>query len=184
VFSSSGGDGQNCHDICETLASSDRQLSPTRFHNSVHNVAAGYWSIANGARAPSNALCAYDASFAAGLLESLTQVTVDGTPNLLVAYDSQYPEPLFSKRPIPDALGIALLLSPERRSGSLARLTASLTDAATQTMDLPELEQVRSSIPAARGLPLLQSIALRRNARVVLEYLAGLQLAVEVETCG
>jgi hypothetical protein len=184
VFSSSGGDGQNCHDICETLASSDRQLSPTRFHNSVHNVAAGYWSIANGARAPSNALCAYDASFAAGLLESLTQVTVDGTPNLLVAYDSQYPEPLYSKRPIPDALGIALLLSPERRAGSLARLTASLTDAPTQTMDLPELEQVRSSIPAARGLPLLQTIALRRNARVVLEYLASLQLAVEVEPCG
>src|SRR5438132_114361 len=82
----------------------------------------------------------------------------------LVAYDSQYPEPLFSKRPIPDAFGVALLLSPERRSGSLARLTASLTDSPTQTLDQPELEKLRSSIPAARGLPLLQSIALRRNA--------------------
>jgi Beta-ketoacyl synthase, N-terminal domain len=184
VFSSSGGDGQNCHDICETLASSDRQLSPTRFHNSVHNVAAGYWSIANGARAPSNAICAYDASFAAGLLESLTQLVVEGSPNLLVAYDSQYPEPLFSKRPIPDAFAIALLLSPERRSGSLARLTASLTDTAPQIMAQPELEKLRSTIPAARGLPLLQSIAVRQNARVVLEYLEDLQLAVEVEPCG
>ncbi|MDP3616451.1 MAG: beta-ketoacyl synthase chain length factor, partial [Rhodoferax sp.] len=46
VFSSSGGDGENCHAICEMLASQDRQISPTRFHNSVHNTASGYWSIA------------------------------------------------------------------------------------------------------------------------------------------
>src|ERR1035437_11049086 len=49
VFSASGGDGETCHVICEMLASDDRQISPTRFHNSVHHVAAGYWSIATGA---------------------------------------------------------------------------------------------------------------------------------------
>src|ERR1035437_227169 len=32
VFSASGGDGENCHAICEMLASDDRQISPTRFH--------------------------------------------------------------------------------------------------------------------------------------------------------
>ncbi|HVS77508.1 MAG TPA: beta-ketoacyl synthase chain length factor, partial [Steroidobacteraceae bacterium] len=37
VFASSGGDGVICHEICETLATEDRQISPTRFHNSVHN---------------------------------------------------------------------------------------------------------------------------------------------------
>ena len=73
VFSSSGGDGVICHEICETLASADRQLSPTRFHNSVHNAAAGYWSLATGATAASTALCAYDGSFTAGLLEALAR---------------------------------------------------------------------------------------------------------------
>ena len=77
IFTSSGGDGQNCHEICQALASAERQLSPTRFHNSVHNAAAGYWSIATGATPASNALCAYDASFAAGLLEALTQVAIE-----------------------------------------------------------------------------------------------------------
>src|SRR5690242_2228280 len=76
VFASSGGDGLICHEICETLATEDRQISPTRFHNSVHNAAAGYWSIATGATAASSALCAYDASFAAGLLEALIQIAV------------------------------------------------------------------------------------------------------------
>ena len=186
VFSSSGGDGQNCHEICQALASSDRQLSPTRFHNSVHNVAAGYWSIANGARAPSNALCAFDASFAAGLLEALTQVVVDGTSCLLIAYDSEYPQPLFAKRPIPDSFGVALLLSAQARPGSLAQITASLTDSAFDRVAEPQLEALRAAIPAARSLPLLQCLAFdqsRRPRNVVLEYLADLRLAIEIAPC-
>src|SRR6185312_4736693 len=60
VFSASGGDGDNCHAICEMLASDDKLISPTRFHNSVHNAAAGYWSIAMKAMAPSSVLCGFD----------------------------------------------------------------------------------------------------------------------------
>ena len=33
VFSASGADGHNCHALCEQLATDDRQISPTRFHN-------------------------------------------------------------------------------------------------------------------------------------------------------
>jgi hypothetical protein len=112
VFASSGGDGENCHEICKTLAQDERMISPTRFHNSVHNAAAGYWSIATRSTATSNALCAFDASFASGLLEAITQVVVDQTRVLLVAYDAQYPQPLFAKRPIPDAFGVAFVLAP------------------------------------------------------------------------
>jgi len=42
VFASSGGDGHNCHEICQALSLEERLISPTRFHNSVHNAAAGY----------------------------------------------------------------------------------------------------------------------------------------------
>ncbi|MCK9215341.1 MAG: beta-ketoacyl synthase chain length factor, partial [Rhodoferax sp.] len=66
VFTSSSGDGLNCHEICSALASSDRLISPTRFHNSVHNAASGYWSISSGAMVSSSVLCAFDGSFAAG----------------------------------------------------------------------------------------------------------------------
>jgi hypothetical protein len=191
VFSSSGGDGENCHEICQALASADRQLSPTRFHNSVHNVAAGYWSIANGARAPSNTLCVFDASFSGGLLEALSQVAVDRTACLLIAYDSQYPQPLFAQRPIPDAFGVALLLSAEARPTSLGRLTATLCDSPPDRLAQPNLESLRLAVPAARSLPLLQALALRaprdvtarERQTVVLEYLADLRLAVEVAPC-
>ena len=125
VFASSGGDGQNCHEICQALSLDDRMISPTRFHNSVHNAAAGYWSIATRSKAASNVLCAFDVSFAAGLLEAVTQVVVDQTRVLLVAYDAQYPPPLFIKRSIPEAFGVAFVLAPVvARSRAAAQVAA------------------------------------------------------------
>jgi hypothetical protein len=183
VFASSSGDGVICHEICATLATEDRQISPTRFHNSVHNAAAGYWSIAMGATAPSSALCAYDASFAAGLLEALIQVAVSGAPALLAAYETAYPEPLRAKRPLPDSFGAALVLTPTAQGPGLARITASLTDAPCDRMADPALEALRAGIPAARSLPLLRLLARREPGRAVLEYLPEQRLAVEVCEC-
>jgi hypothetical protein len=183
VFSASSGDGHNCHALCETLASSDRSVSPTRFHNSVHNTAAGYWGIATGAMAPSQVLCAYDASFGAGLLEALVQVATDGRPVLLICYDAEYPEPLHAVRPVPDAGGIALLLSPVRGPKSLARIEAALDETPATPMADPELEQLRTAIPALRGLPLLAMIATCHGGPVALDYLPPLQLALQVAPC-
>jgi Beta-ketoacyl synthase, N-terminal domain len=183
VFSSSGGDGPNCHEICQVLASADRQLSPTRFHNSVHNVGAGYWSIAAEATAAANVVCAFDASFGAGLLEALAQVTVERTPLLLLAYDTQYPEPLHSKRPISDAFGVAFVLAPDARAAAFARLTVSLTESDADRMSEPQLEAIRVSIPAARSLPLLQRLARQEGGRVTLDYLSDARLALEVDPC-
>lgn len=187
VFSSSSGDAVNCHEICSALASGDRLISPTRFHNSVHNAASGYWSISSAAMASASVLCARDASFAAGLLEAMTQVVVDGRPVLLAAYDTDYPEPLYGKRPLPDTLGVALVLSPRRSARSLALVTlqsaSCLTTKAADTMDHAALETLRQSIPAARALPLLQVIAKKQATSLALAYLDGMQLAVEVAPC-
>ena len=187
VFTSSSSDTINCHEICNALASNDRLISPTRFHNSVHNAASGYWSIASGAMASSSVLCAYDASFAAGLLEAMTQVAVEQRAVLLVAYDTNYPEPLFSTRPVPDTFGVALVLTPQRSERSLAQWTlepaACLTASRADIMADNALEELRQAIPAARCLPLLRSVATQSAGEVVLDYLDSLQLAVQVAPC-
>lgn len=180
VFTSSSGDGQNMHTICETLASEQREISPTRFHNSVHNAAAGYWSIATGATAPSTALCAYDGSFAAGLLEALAWLATERSPILLLAYDVDYPEPLRSVRPVDDAFCIALVLAPQRSERSLARIEAQLATAAAKPVTLQPLEELRHSIPAARCLPLLEALALRCDGRVTLDYLDDCAMTIDV----
>jgi hypothetical protein len=183
VFAASGGDGSNCHEICAMLASDDRQISPTRFHNSVHNAAAGYWSIAAAALAPSSVVCAFDASFGAGLLEAVTQTVVDRRASLLIACDTSYPEPLRSARPIPDEFGVGLALAPQRGPRSLARIAVTLCVQQSDLMPDHAMEQLRSAIPAARCLPILQAIAQGKPAATVIAYLHNVRLAVEVTPC-
>ncbi len=183
VFSSSGADNDNCDALCKVLASDDRHISPTRFHNSVHNAPAGYWGIASGAMTPATVLCAHDGSFGAGLLEAMAQVAVAGDGTLLITYDMPYPEPMHAKRPLPGAFGIALALMPAQSARSLARIEVSLADAEPDRLAEPELEALRRAIPCARGLPLLQAVARGTSKQVMLDYLAPLRLAVAVAPC-
>ncbi|MDE1906628.1 MAG: beta-ketoacyl synthase chain length factor [Rhodospirillales bacterium] len=179
VFASSGGDGETIHGILATLAGPVRELSPTRFHNSVHNVAAGYWSIATGAKTPATSLCAHDGSLAAGLLEAGAQALAGGIV-ALVAYDLPYPEPLASARHIGAAFGVTLLLSSVVSTRSLAHLEIELCAPGNYACVTPELEALRRDIPAARVLPLLEALARREETAVMLEYLEDLALTVRV----
>ena len=183
VFTSSSGEGTNCHALCETLASSAPMVSPTRFTNSVHNAASGAWHIAVGSRAASTSLCAFDGSFGAGLVEAATSVAVSRAPMLLVASDSPYPEPLNAVRPLPDHFGLALLLAPAATARSIAALTITLVgaDHAPTRCDGAALEALRRAIPAAAALPLLIALAHPTPRQsVVLDYLAATRLRIEL----
>ncbi|WHZ09768.1 MAG: 3-oxoacyl-[ACP] synthase [Burkholderiaceae bacterium] len=180
VFSSGESDGDNCHHLLESLAAPQRAMSPTRFHNSVHNMAAGYWGIATGSMAASTSLCAYDASFAAGLLEAATQVVTTERPRLLVVFDTVYPPPLHAVRPLPCSFGLGLMLSPVRSKATQASITVTLADAVPTRMVEAELERLRRQVPTARSLPLLERIARGEAGEVVIDYLEDLQLRVNL----
>lgn len=182
VFVSSGGDGDVINDICVTLAGSERQVSPTRFHNSVHNAPSGYWGIATHSHHPSISLCGFEWSFAIGLLEAASQLHVEREAVLLVAYDTPYPEPLGNVRRVVEPFGTALLLTHDRTNGSMAELEVSLDTHAQEItrMSGAELEHLRTGNPCARGLPLLAALAGARPQRVSLERSAGQTLSVGV----
>jgi hypothetical protein len=183
VFSASNAEGENYHALCEALASDDRFISPTRFHNSVHNASSGYWSIATGCMAASTSLCAFDASFAAGLLEAATQVASNGEDCLLVVHDSAYPHPIGTVRPIFDNMAIALVLSSNPAPHALATLDISLSEAPATAAPLPGMAALQSGAPCGRALPLLHAIATARPASLDLEYLAPLSLHIGVRPC-
>lgn len=183
VFTSSGSDGMVIHEICDQLAGTDRLISPTRFHNSVHNAPSGYWGIATGSRAPSTSLCAFDWSFAAGLVEAATQTCTGQDAVLLVAHDLPYPEPLRAARPILQPFGCALLLTREPGARPLAacELATGNAPAATPMQDAG-LERLRLDNPAARSLPLLAALAGNRDLGVdlAIESSAGSMLRLRV----
>jgi hypothetical protein len=185
VFTSSGADCDNVHAICASLATPEREVSPTRFHNSVHNAAAGYWSIATQCRAASGSLCAYDASFGAGLLDAASQVALDRQAVALIAYDHPYPAPLSAARDVAASFCVALVLAPARGSESLAALDIVFgpqAGALTRMQD-DGLEALRAGVPAARCLPLLLAIARDSRDPVMLEMPAGGCLRVELTPC-
>jgi hypothetical protein len=128
-------------------------------------------------------LCAFDASFVAGLLDAMTTVAVDRRTVLLVTYDTEYPPPLHAKRPIPDALGIAMVLTPEPTASCIAGIELALTDEGADRMAHPELEALRTAVPAARSLPLMRLFAAGLAGRVVLDYLDVSRAAVQVQPC-
>ena len=162
VFVSSDGDGDIVHRLCSALATPAAAVSPTDFHNSVHNAATGYWSIGAHSQAASTALCAYDASFAAGLLEAACQIATEQRPVLLVAVDLPYPAPLARLRPVRHGLAVALALVPG------TGLAISLDDGAPS--GLPAALREFEGNASAACLPLLAALARREEARVRLPF--------------
>ncbi len=182
VFATCNGDTETINRICTALTQPERPVSPTQFHNSVQNAAAGYWAIAAHSRMPSTTVSAYRASFVAGMLEASAQLQVEARPVLLVAYDHPAPEPLAASVGAYPPFAVAMVLSPDATARSTRLGIETVSRQPVQSMGCDDLEQLRLSNPAACGLPLLRALATGAPGRVVLPHVNGLQLAVDVET--
>ena len=181
VFASSHGDQAITDYMCATLAQAPAELSPIRFHNSVHNAPAGYWTIATGCHAPSTAVAAQRASFGAGLLEAVSQVLAGQRPVLLVCSDSGGSGPLGEVTGCSQSFGCALVLAPQAGPASVARLTLGTLSAAGITTPLPApLDAWRDANASASALALLQLLA-RGHGRCQLQAATALGLDLSVE---
>ena len=158
VFSSYEAAGLITHQLCEVLAGS-REVSPTQFHNSVHNAPSGYYSIAMNARRAGSSVCRGEWSFAAGLLNAVVQVVADNVPVLYVCYDSPLPSPMCDVMPVLESTAIALVLTPEGGASSLATWEVVITPrkgAAAWQNWVPTLWYANAS---ARGFAALELLA-------------------------
>lgn len=180
VFATSNGDGAVIHAILENLAGPEPVVSPTQFHNSVHNVAAGYWSIGTGSRQPANCLGCHDASFGAALLVAAAEAATERVPVLLCVHDAPMPFPLSERRRTAHPFACGLILAPEggpRLSVAYRAAPAPGTAPASGTAD--EIVAALSGNPAAQGIPMLRALARREGGSFALPYLDG-QIAAEL----
>ena len=162
LFTSAHGDLSINDYMCSTLATDPKMLSPTKFHNSVHNAAVGYWTIGTGCMAASNAVSAFEHSFAAGLFEAAVQCAADHEPVLLVGYDTPTMGPLTSVTDSRGLLAVALVVAPERTERTVASFEWSLEGDAAPKPTAPRSAAARTLVginPMADALSLFEALA-------------------------
>jgi len=138
----------------------DGDVSPTRFHNSVHNTACGYVSIACGNRAGHTTLAAGPDTAAMALVEAAARLATGDGDVLVVCADEPVPPPL-PPRP-PAAVTAAAFHLAAARPG--ARLVLEGPAA-------PDPRDARAGTPAEAAAALAHAITSRRPGPVVLSSL-------------
>ncbi len=179
VFTSAHGDLAVNDYMSSTLATEPTLISPTRFHNSVHNASAGYWTIATGCRAASTAVTAFDASFAAGLFEAATQCIADDRAVLLVAYDVQAVGALASVTHSEGLLAAAFVIAPGRGAPAQPLFEATLVSGPAAAVPLRSAAaRALAGNAMADVLPFVEALALDAGGRLDLPLSRSLALSL------
>jgi hypothetical protein len=165
VFGSGLGDTDITDNMCRALMTPEQLISPTRFHNSVHNAAAGYWSIVSGCRAASSSVSGFEYTFPVTLLESVIQCISEQQPVLFAVYDTPAPAPLDYPLYNRYSFAAALVLAPpadilkQPRAGRFdLELQINSGTVTWPPLKTAHLEELYRSNPAARCLALLENL--------------------------
>jgi len=181
VFASTDGDLAINDYMSETLARTPTLISPIRFHNSVHNAAAGYWTIGTGCHEPYTALSAYQDTFGEGLLEALSQAACDDRAVLLVAYDIEARGPLAGIVPSRGMLGVAIVVSPRAGVNSLAQVQWRTTRGTHRTSALRRNAGIVGSNSMASCLPFFEALARAEPRTVCVGLSPSLLLEIDLD---
>ena len=182
VFASSNGDFHITQHICHSLTVEPKYISPTQFHNSVHNAPSGYWAIAAKSSAASTSISAGDCTFSSGLLEAVTQVLCQQQDVLFVAYDYPAAAPLDKFSDMTEAFATAFVLSLNKTSQSYGSIKLGLSNDNTEKSRCvnTSLNTLQDSNPIAESLPLLEALCLKNTTTLYLPHLNNSKLIVEV----
>lgn len=185
VFASSENDGLITDNICMALLEPQPMISPTRFHHSVNNAAAGSWGITHQLKRFSTSVLGYDGPAAVGLMEALGLLQSELSQVLLVVHDACAPPRLHKLRPWIASFACAFVLSRQASHASIAALGIEPVAAENKITQLSHrsLEALREGNPSASMLPVLHALANPRKTEVCLPYVDDCHLCVEIHTC-
>jgi hypothetical protein len=183
VFASMHGDTPISDYMCSTLATAPSLISPTKFHNSVHNAAAGYWSIGVGSHAPYTSISAAQYTFGAGLLEAVLQSVSERTPVLFVAFDVEARGPLAPMSQCQHLLAIGVVIAPREHAASGRALQVQVEhefDAGRVTQGRSAAAQALAGNALTGAFGLLEALAWEDAASVQLALSPTTALDIQV----
>lgn len=191
IFTSCMGDTDITDYMCRKLAQPEKLLSPTKFHNSVHNAPSGYWTISASNRTPSSFVGGGEYSFGLGLLEAASTCLACNAPVLLVAYDIANSQPFADILPVTETFASALVLAPETHAdGADLGVAVELSTEQNSAVDTPRhsaLRALANANPSAQSLTLLEALAeihtgSQDHAQITLAAGADLRLTIQAGT--
>lgn len=183
VFASSNGDFYITDHICNTLTMDPKHISPTQFHNSVHNAPSGYWAIAAKSPAASTSISTGDSTFTSGLIEALTQVLCTKKDVLYIAYDFPAISPPLDKcSDMTEPFATAFVLSLNKNENTFGAIKFDITNDHKEKSHCinASLNNLQDSNPIAESLPLLEALCSKNTAALYLPHLNNSMLKVEV----
>lgn len=163
VWATAHGEHETAVEILRGLVLGDGRISPTRFHNSVYNAAAGYASIATGNRQPSTTLAGGADLVAMALLEGLCVLHAGARDVIVVALDEPMLPP-FDARGAAAPLAVSLCLSADSGAAQ-ARVSGLRRRDVAPVARHPRF----GGLYVSAALPLLEAVANGRRERVALE---------------
>lgn len=185
VFVSGLGDTDLTDYMCRELAGELKQLSPTKFHNSVHNAAAGYWTIAADCHQAASSVAGLEHSVGIALLEGAVQCLAAQKPMLLAFYDTATCDLLRPLLGNDQSAAFALVIEPGTSAGK-SGLTLAVEAAAEcpwPELELPQwLASCYENNPAAKVLPLIAAWLRGDNSSLRLPLSSGTGLNLTVVT--
>jgi hypothetical protein len=167
VFGSMHGEIQTAVDQLDMLRDGDGIISPARFKNSVHNTAAGIYSIATRNRAFTTAIAAGTRTFAMCLLEALALLGTDAEQVVVSVGEERLPPLLVQFADFPP-LAVALALT---REPGVARPFAKLAHLRREPGASPVMDRSGrfGAHPCLPALALLDRVARGEHGTVTLE---------------
>lgn len=165
IHASSLGEIGTTVGLLAMMQQGDGAVSPTRFHNSVHNTAGGYVSIAAGNRALSTAVAAGPQTVAAGLLEACGVIHA-GSPEVVVVV-AEEGLPVALGGPDYESLAVAFHLAAEAGAPQHLHLDAPRI---RSVPDVPSIPLPLAANPCVPAWALADAIGSGRPGPVALEH--------------
>jgi Beta-ketoacyl synthase, N-terminal domain len=174
IFVSGIGDTQLTDYMCKELMTDSKQLSPTKFHNSVHNAAAGYWTISTGCERAANSVAAFQESVPMALMEAMVQCNLEAVPLLITFYDAPIADVLTDILGKGSAFSVSLIIAPDQNSYSkesgykrqqiTIKILPEVADWPELATSQPLVQELYTSSPAGRILSLLEKLSLQEDS--------------------
>ena len=163
VWATAHGEHATALRLLKMMPRGEGKLSPTHFHNSVHNTPSGYASIATGNVCSSTTLTGGAELVMSALLEAWCRLATRGGDVLLVLADEQLQTP-FESPDMTAPLALSLCLSAQP-AGASAVLSGLRRDAVSPN----KAQAPFGPLYVSAALPLIEQIVGRRPGTVALE---------------